>query len=162
MCMDGYRSLYFINGSRQFCRSKAVIVSFHWRLAFPLLIGRITDFHNMALFLCPDPRKLKFSKHSPTDIPIPKGAVPLRQNLAETIKEGHYMLFRYGITGLIYEYTWIPRIIDSSWLLQTRGLGHSKTFGRDSLRTIMIGEAVLHHKLVLLLRAVLVRVVPLV
>ena len=59
----------------------------------------ISDFRDMALFPCPDPRKLKLSGR--IAIPVPQGASPLSQSLTETIAEGHYMLFKYGNTSFV-------------------------------------------------------------
>jgi hypothetical protein len=67
-----------------------------------VLMGCITGFEDVALFRCPDPRKAKFSRG---EIPVPRGAFPLRQDLAETITEGHYMLFQYSNAGFIHRYT---------------------------------------------------------
>jgi hypothetical protein len=64
-----------------------------------LIMGFLADFQDTALFPCQDPRGRALSVGS-----IPPVTKPLRQDLANTIEIGHYMLYQYGNTSLLPEY----------------------------------------------------------
>jgi len=66
-----------------------VSVFYKW-LRFILKLGRGDDFESMALFPCQDPRGRALSVGT-----IPPVAKPLRQDLANPIEIGHYMLYQY-------------------------------------------------------------------
>lgn len=99
----------------------------------------VADTVKLVLFLLPvDPRTRSFP---PGNIPIhPRASRVLRSNGTETVKEGHYMIYKFGNSGSM------PRIPTLNVLSQTVDIINMSLLGHSSSKAVSGGGAVPHRR----------------
>lgn len=102
----------------------------------------VEDTAKFALFLIPVDPRLGTKSFPIGDIPIHPHALPvLRSDGNETVKEGHYMIYKIGNSGSMH-----PRTPTLNVLSQTIDLMNISLFGRRSSKAISRGGAVPHRR----------------